>query len=285
MQRWKQGLLLAGVSMAACGGEPPRLVVPHAFVPPVIDGVLNDAVWRQAAVIDGLRPARGGDDGARIDTVPTVVRLLWDEAFLYVAFACRDDDIHVSGNLKRDDNLYAEDVVEVFVDGFGDARQWIEIQVNPLGEVLDLMFVLASEARHGDDYVLEPAARRHLFTFREWNSQGLRHAAGRLVEQDVVVGWTVEMAIPAADLVKRTGGGCLEPMELRANFLRYDHQPEREGGARRLVHMNWAPVRHGCPHISPGAMGTLILAPAAPLMADASPSRESFDSHKAPHSR
>jgi hypothetical protein len=254
------GSWLSGV--AADG--PPRLAVPHTAVSPVIDGSLTDSVWGQAAVIASLRPALGGDL-AEADRIPTVVRVLWHEDFLFVAFECRDDDIFVSGKMQRDNDLYKEDVAEVFLDGGGDGRQWIEIQVSPLGEVLDLMFVLAGDPEHTDALRLtDELVSRQLFSFREWNLAGLSRAVGRMEENGRVVGWTVEMGIPAAAIMSRHGRERLEPMVLRGNFLRYDHRPKPDGEGRDLIPVNWAPVQHGCPHISPGAMGFLELMPATP---------------------
>jgi hypothetical protein len=242
---------------------PPRLAVPHAAAAPVIDGALTDPAWTQAAVIASLRPALGGDP-AEVAQTPTVVRVLWREEFLFVAFECRDDDIFVTGKMLRDNDLYKEDVVEVFLDGGGDGRQWIEIQVSPLGEVLDLMFVLAGDPEHNDALRLtDELVSRHLFSFREWNLAGLTRAVGRMEEGGRGVGWTVEMAIPAAAVICRHGREPLQPMVLRANFLRYDHRPKPDGEGRNLIPMNWAPVQHGCPHISPAAMGFLELMPAA----------------------
>jgi hypothetical protein len=49
---------------------------------------------------------------------------------------------------------------------------------------------------------------------------------------------------------------------MRGNLMRYDH-PVRPGKEKRdMLFMNWSPVEPGCPHISPAAMGHIILDPA-----------------------
>lgn len=238
----------------------PRIEVPRTDDPPAIDGDLTDDVWDGAAVLHGLGPCVDGRHRDRIEQTPTEVRVLWDKKHLYVSFACMDDDIFCSGKLRHDENLYTEDVCEVFLDGVGDGRQWIEIQGNPSGESLDMMHLLTTEAEQvSSGRLLEDIARRDLWRFRQWDMKGLQIKSGRLRRDGKVTGWTLEMAIPAGPVVKRLGLKGFQPMYLRANFIRYDWQAARNGAKRDLVHMNWSPVQFGCPHISPGAMGHLLL--------------------------
>ncbi len=255
--------LIFAVSLAAANSEATRPVlhVPHASTPPVIDGVLDDAVWAQSGVIFSLQPALGQKRGADMDRVPTEIRLLWDEQALYIAFRCTDDDIYATGTVTHDGNIYAEDVCEVFVDPKGDGRQWIEIQVNPLNQTLDLISLCVGDA------ACQPNGRlvstTDLFALRGWEATGMHTASGRLREDDKVIGWTVEMSIPASALTQRLGTPTLGAGQMRANLMRYDHQAKAGEVKRGLLHMNWSPVVNGCPHISPAAMGTLILDPAA----------------------
>lgn len=247
-------LLLACCCLAAA--ERPSLAVPHAAAPPAIDGSLDDAAWAGAAVIAGLSPARGARRGPEFDLLATEIRLLWDADALYVAFRCRDDEVWASGAIAHDGDVYTDDVVEVFVDPQGDGRQWMEFQVNPLNTTLDLMSLdVGDGASQANGRLVSTAG---LFSFRAWEAPGLRTATGRFPG-----GWTVELAIPAAVLTRRSGGGPLGARSMRGNLMRYDHRP-RPDGTRALVHMNWAPVAHGCPHLSPAAMGELVLLPAAP---------------------
>lgn len=260
-------ILLGSMTVYAEEAESkPVLEVPKATEAPVIDGALNDPIWKSAAVIDGLKPARGAKTEDSISGIPTTIRVLWDKDYLYVSFQCTDNDIYVSGTMKRDENLYTEDVCEVFIDGKGDGRQYIETQVSPLNQTLDLMMLSTDEVDLNDAGMLKgPMIKRDWWSLREWDCKELRHAAGRIIENGKVTGWTVEMAIPAGPVVRRLGLKQYKPMDLRANFLRYDWQPkevaEDEEKKRDLLHMNWSPVNGGCPHISPGGMGTLRLMP------------------------
>lgn len=240
----------------------PVLIVPHADIPPVVDGVLDDPVWQHAAIIKGLKPSLGGRYQDRIDKIPTTVRVAWDTNNLYVAFECVDSDVYTTGKLKHDDDLYQEDVCEVFIDGKGDGRQYVEIQVSPLGATLDMMYLLTATPEYTAGKRFTPQfAQTDRWCFREWEMQGLQAASKLVMRDGRVVGWTTEIAIPAESIMKRRGKKAYEPCELRANFMRYDWPLNPKTGKRALLHMNWSPVLGGCPHISPAAMGRLELEP------------------------
>lgn len=245
--------LVTPVLMAA---DVPHLLVPRSQEAPVVDGSLQDACWKTAALVDGLGPARGNGDEATIQH--TTVRLVWTQEALHVAFSCRDDDVYADAAMLNDDNLYKADVCEVFIDGKGDQRQWIEIQVSPLNRVLDLVSAITADPQYTEALRLtQEQVDRDFWSDRTWSAPGLATASGRLVENGVPVGWTVEMSIPAAAFLRRPGAATLTPMDIRANLLRYDH-PSGVGG-RKFVQSNWAPVAQGCPHISPAAMGVVRL--------------------------
>ena len=239
--------------------ERPLLHVPHTAQPPLIDGNLDDPAWAGAGIISALQPAQGIQRNPAMDKLGTEIRLLWDEQALYVAFRCLDDDIYASGTVAHDGDVYTDDVCEIFIDPKGDGRQWIEVQVNPLNQTLDLISLCVGDA------ACQPNGRlvstTDLFAIRGWEATGMHTATGRLHDGDKEIGWTVEMSISASALTKRLGTTTLAAGEMRANLMRYDHLAKPGKTERGLLHMNWSPVVHGCPHISPGAMGTLILDP------------------------
>lgn len=272
MNRAANVLMLLALAASGCRVLPhapgpgtdgvPLLRVPHAVVAPLIDGRLDDPAWQQAGVIKGLAPCRGGTYQDRIDRIPTTVRVTWDTNCLYVAFECYDEAIDVDAESRHDSDIYRHDACEVFLDGMGDGRQYVEIQASPLGQTLDLMHVLTTEPRYTSSGRLTPAvSTRDWWSFREWDMAGLRVATATITRGETVIGWSTEMAIPAAPVVRRQGRTTYGPGELRANFMRYDWQPKPGTGKRELIHMNWAPVEHGCPHISAGSMGRLVLEP------------------------
>lgn len=255
-------LALAGILVAAgCASTRPRpattrplpaIDVPRALVAPAMAARLDDPAWQRAAVIAGLTVSRGGEAGdAR--RLPTEARLMWDHQFLYIRFICEDNDIYAPH--------FKGDVVEVFLDVKGDSMQYIELQVNPNGELYDSLFLLTAPPQsHADGRLIRQVLQRDGWDNPAWNLPGLRVGTGRFGEEPGKSGWIVDIALPAEALLRRLGKKAWEPMDIRSHLLRYDWQPAAgPGSPRQLVAMNWSPVLHGCPHISPRAMGCLRL--------------------------
>jgi len=160
------------------GGLPP---VPEAHVrrtatPPKIDGVLDDATWQNATPLTLVNSFDG-----RPAPLRTTVRLAWDDHALYVAFDCEDPDVWGTFT-KRDEPLYTQEVVEIFIDADADGRTYDEIEVSPHNVVFDAYF---------------PAPRQGMDL--SWDS-GLESAVkvdGTIDDpSDRDRGWTVEMRIP-----------------------------------------------------------------------------------------
>ena len=249
--------IAAFAAVLAARAEIPSLDVPFTKAAPVIDGDISDDCWRDAAVITRLRPALGAAGAADTDLQETVARVLWTSDFLFVAFDCVDDEVYTTGTMRHDDDIYKEDVVEIFIDGVGDGRQYIEVQIAPDGTNLDLMYVYTSAITNAPDGRVEmPILLKDRWDFREWEMAGLVTAA-RKTER----GWSAEAALPAKDIVRRLGETGFKPgMELRVQFARYDWVPIGEGSIeRRIIQQTWNPVILGNPHNAPGLFGVLRL--------------------------
>lgn len=93
--------------------------------------IYNDQIW------ESLHPEPLVDvvDGGKVEE-PTQVRTCWDMQALYVQFECRDDYM-VADYTKRDDPLYNQDVVELFIDEEGMGRRYLELELSPLNVVFD----------------------------------------------------------------------------------------------------------------------------------------------------
>lgn len=167
---------------AAGGPELPEYRAARASKPPVIDGKLDDESWSRAVPVVLTRSFDGSPAQRK-----TTFRLTWDDAFLYVAFDCEDPDVWGT-LLKKDDPIYNEEVVEVFLDANGDGATYNELQVSPHNVNFDASFV----SRRSD----LPAAMA-------WES-GMATAVlvrGTLDDDhDVDQGWSAEMKIPIAGL-------------------------------------------------------------------------------------
>src|SRR5262245_26922048 len=72
-------------------------VKPTLFAkPPVIDGKLDDEVWKTAAVLTDFYQVQPGDN--LIPENRTEVRLGYDAHFIYIGFHCFDDPSKVRAN-------------------------------------------------------------------------------------------------------------------------------------------------------------------------------------------
>ena len=134
------GLLLAWVSTSSEVPAVPAVSVPFRSGEIAVDGTLGDTGWEKAAKIELTALPLNHQSGDSRRVPPTTVLLTYDENFLYIAFLCDDVRI-VSAGEKYDDALHAGDVVETFVDGIGDHRQFFEIQQNASGLVRDVNYL------------------------------------------------------------------------------------------------------------------------------------------------
>ncbi len=157
----------------------------------------------------------------------TSVRLGWTPDEWRVLFHCADTNAWATLT-DRDAPLYEEEVVEVFLDPYGDLASYFEIEVNPLNAVLDLAL-----RRNRSGYLKDFA----------WQCEGLRTAVQRTPET-----WTAELAIPFRSVASDPPqpGACW-----RANFLRID----RPTGAPRELSA-WSPTGLGTFHV-PERFGTI----------------------------
>ena len=130
---WAQDESTTHEPAAHTQGPPPIASIGKADAPPTIDGVLDEAVWADAPVIDAFRqiePVEGADPSQR-----TEVRLLYDEDFLYVGVHCFDDDPDaiIAKEMQRDVGLGSGDRFSFIIDTFNDQRNGYFFETNPLG--------------------------------------------------------------------------------------------------------------------------------------------------------
>jgi hypothetical protein len=170
-------------SASAQSHDLPVYEVSRTATPVKIDGKLDDVVWTKAARFRDLR--------LNLDDSPsaskTEASALYDDNFLYVSFRCLDNNIWATLR-RRDEHLWEEEVVEVFVQADPKQRSYIELEVNPLGTMLDI-------------YLLDIRKPLH---YESWNSQKLQWAVQVFGSVDGENGdreWTCEIAIPMEDIV------------------------------------------------------------------------------------
>ncbi len=101
-------------------------------MPPQIDGILNEDVWKQAPAATGfiqLLPDEGEPASERSE-----VRVLYGDDALYIAFRAFDANPNViEGQLTRRDQESFSDWVHVAIDSYNDKRTAFQFGVNPKG--------------------------------------------------------------------------------------------------------------------------------------------------------
>ncbi len=108
------------------------------------EAALQPAVYRVRAVTAGTRTLLAGDcwhSAAAVTWGPapfaTTFRAVWNPSGLYVRFDATD---HApwSTRTQRDDRLWEEEVVEVFLDPTCSGEDYAEIEISPANVVCDL---------------------------------------------------------------------------------------------------------------------------------------------------
>jgi len=151
-----------------------------------VDGKINEEDWERAKTVQLRTRLKAEGRGVRMKTW---AKVLWDESYLYVAFRCDDPDIWSPSDHRHDSPLFKGEVVEAYVDPDGDGKNYLEYELSPHGQTLDLKIPQPPP----DDW--ESLAR--------WDSAGLLTAVrinGTLQDRtDKDRLWTAEIAIPWKD--------------------------------------------------------------------------------------
>jgi hypothetical protein len=155
----------------------PPLNVPRAAGKITIDGRLDEAAWKQAAVIDRFYETYPGDNTE--PKVKTVVYLTYDDHDFYVGIHAFDPE---PGKIRapfveRDNIIGTDDNVAVLLDTRNDRRSAVELRVNPRGNQADAIYNDGSgNEDFSPDFFYDTAAE---------------------ITAD---GWTAEMRIPFSSL-------------------------------------------------------------------------------------
>jgi hypothetical protein len=153
-------------------GERKSFQIQRTDSPPVIDGILDDAVWEDAAFVDDFHqtaPSNGAPATER-----TVVRVTYDDEYLYIAANLQDSEPTAiqAKQLIQGKMFYSDDRFWVTIDSFNSKRNDYFFQVNANGIRRDAL-------RENNARFIE-----------EWAA--IWHAESQVHEN----GWSTEIAIP-----------------------------------------------------------------------------------------
>ncbi|MCM8768730.1 MAG: carbohydrate-binding family 9-like protein [Candidatus Omnitrophica bacterium] len=202
--------------------------------PPVIDGLLDDPVWKKAQVIP-VRYAwtkyRGDRPAEYQPNCQTIVYVLYDRQYLYVGALVDDKDVIADEEAAKaraagkEPSLLETDVFEVFLQPWPSKPNYFELHLSPLNVTWDARYL---------------ARRYGVFAKTvEWES-GMKTAVkvdGTLNNLDKDRGYTLEMAIPFSSLTDENN----QPVKpgkgdrWKFNFSLYDYSYYNDDGGN-----NWA---------------------------------------------
>ncbi len=161
-----------GTSCIAAEMHDKQFAVVYTPSAPVIDGVIDDPEWGNAAVIDDFHEVEPVEYSAPKEKVR--VRVLYDEDNLYIAveIEMRHVDDITAFRLAQGSDIQNEDRFKVVIDPYNDQRRGYDFRINPNGVREEGLFGLIGRPN------------------TDWNGIWDGHAT--LTD----TGWTAELAIP-----------------------------------------------------------------------------------------
>ena len=155
----------------------PRYEVHRTRQTVVIDGKLDETAWKAAGTIEFRFPWEQ-QTGAK---QKTTARLLWNDEYLFVGYACEDTDI-VAHYTERDDPTYKDDAVELFLNPDPSQDWYYGMEMNARAVLYDYFYAFPR------------------MLLKRVNFSGVQIASnirGTLnVTGDQDEGWSLEVAIP-----------------------------------------------------------------------------------------
>ena len=209
----------------------PVYAVQRTPSPVTIDGTMNEPAWQRADILRFSDNVTGTPA-----SLVSEARALYNDAFLMIGFRVEDTNLWATMR-ERDQHLWTEEVVEVFIQADPLNPNYIELEVNPLGTLLDI-------------YLID--IRRPL-PYRSWNSSKIQWAVaidGSVDGKEGDVGWSCEIALPLEDVAMAPSIPPKPGDRWRVNLYRVESRPEGQGLA-------WSPTRRRDFHV-PDRFGEFV---------------------------
>ncbi len=161
----------------------------------------------------------------------TKFRAMWNESGLYIRFDATDSDPwHVY--TQRDDPLWEEEVVEIFLDPSRTGTNYAEVEINPGGAVCDVR-MLAGEPKKEIDL--------------DWNLEGLTHRVHlNHGSSGQILGWTAIALLPWAgfETLQPVREVALPPRtgdRWRFNAFRIERPGGKDAPNGNVIFAAWSP--------------------------------------------
>ncbi len=174
------------------------ITIPKTSVGIVIDGKIDEELWKQAAVFKDFYQTYPGDNTPA--SKPTEVLMMYDEKNLYVAFKCWDEKDKIRATVAKRDEVFGEDNVRLWLDTYNDQRRAYVLGFNPFGIQQDGIFTEGRGADFSVDIVMESKG-----VIEDW-------------------GWAVEVKIPFKSLRYTAGKGKMWGFNVARNIDRLNDE-------------------------------------------------------------
>lgn len=197
----------------------------------IIDGKIDEPSWDNAGLIKDFM----NNSDNTLSPYKTEAKILYNNEYLFFAFRVIDDNIW-STKTRRDDHLWEEEVVEVFLRPNLNEPSYIELELNPLGAIFDA-------------YMLDSAT---FLPFDSWNITNLMWAVqvqGTVDGQPGDDEWTCEIAFPLVNAVTAPSIPPKTGDTWYVNLYRAELKPE-------FALISWSPTYRDDFHI-PGFFGKI----------------------------
>jgi hypothetical protein len=158
------------------GSREKSIQVTRASSAPVIDGILDDEAWNDAAIIEDLHQVQPTEYAA--PSQRTKIYVMYDDNALYVAARLYDTNPELIADriLRQGDQVFGDDWFSVLIDPFHDRRSGYRFLTNPNGIRQEGLFQNISDT--------------------QWEWQGIWETAASIDAE----GWVTEIAIPFKSL-------------------------------------------------------------------------------------
>lgn len=174
------------------------ITIPKTSVGIVIDGKVDEELWKQAAVFKDFYQTYPGDNTPA--SKPTEVLMMYDEKNLYVAFKCWDEKDKIRATVAKRDEVFGEDNVRMWLDTYNDQRRAYVFGFNPYGIQQDGIYTEGRGADFSIDIVMESKG-----VIEDW-------------------GWAVEVKIPFKSLRYTAGKGKMWGFNVARNIDRLNDE-------------------------------------------------------------
>lgn len=160
--------------------------IPRLDATAVIDGVIDDAPWKEAALLTGFSAYLPIDGQAAHDS--TEVYVWYSQTDIYVAARAFETHGPVHATLAARDKIDMDDHIQILIDPFNDRRRAFVFDVNPLGVQADGVRTegFSPPQARGQTFGSNPPA------FIDLSADLVFESKARLTE----TGYEIEMRIP-----------------------------------------------------------------------------------------